>query len=94
MYEFKEESERKEKIIKIYLFLFAVTALINTVIDFFGLGTEKVSGYRIVISLSVYAFILYLGLRRKLWAVVMIKFFVWLNIILLFIILTVKALGL
>jgi len=94
MYEFKYESERKEKKYKLYLFLFIITVLINTFIDIFDLGIEKVSGFRIVSSLLFYGIILYFGLRRKLWADFMIKFFVWLNIILLFIIITVKVLGL
>ena len=94
MYEFKHESERKEKIFKVYLFLFTITVLIYTFIDFFDLGIEKKSEFRVVISLLIYRVILYFGLRRKLWAEVMIKFFVWLNIILLFIIITVKVLGL
>lgn len=94
MYEFKYESERKEIKYKIYLFLFIITVLINTFIDIFDLGIEKVPGIRIVISLLIYGIILYFGLRKKLWAEVMIKFFVWLNIILLFIIITVKFLGL
>ena len=94
MYEFKDEFERKEKNFKIYLFLFAITVLINTFIDFFDLGIEKVSEYRVVISLLIYGVIYYFGLCRKLWAEFIIKFFVWLNIILLFIIITVKVLGL
>ncbi|MEH7304134.1 hypothetical protein SAMN05444673_3925 [Bacillus sp. OV166] len=94
MYEFKDEFERKEKKYKIYLYLFIISVLINTFIDIFDLGIEKVSGVRIVISLLFYGVILYFGLRRKFWAEVMIKFFVWLNIILLFLIITVKILGL
>ena len=80
MYEFKEESERKEKKYKAYLFVFIITVLTNTVIDLFDLGIEKVSMYRIVINLLVYSIIFYFALRRKLWANLMIKFFVWLNI--------------
>ncbi|MGF6949856.1 hypothetical protein QF028_002361 [Neobacillus sp. B4I6] len=94
MYEFKEEFDKKEKKYKIYLFLFIISVLINTFIDIFDLGIEKVSGVRIVISLLIYSVILYFGLRRKFWAELMIKFFVWLNIILLFLIITVKILGL
>lgn len=94
MYEFKEESERKEKKFKIYLRLFVISVLINAVIDFFDLGIEEVSKFRVVISLLIYGVILYFGLRRKFWAEVIIKFIVWLNIILLLIIITVKVLGL
>ncbi|TWD93492.1 hypothetical protein FB550_115136 [Neobacillus bataviensis] len=94
MYEFKDEIERKEKKYKIYLYLFIISVLINTFIDIFDLGIEKVSGVRIVISLLFFGVILYFGLLRKFWAEVMIKFFVWLNIILLFLIIIVKILGL
>ncbi|MGG4386285.1 hypothetical protein ABEX08_30250 [Priestia megaterium] len=94
MYKFKDEFERKEKKFKIYIFLFVISVLINTFIDIFDLGIEKVSGVGIVISLLFFGVILYFGLRRKFWAEVMIKFFVWLNIILLFLIITVKILGL
>ncbi len=93
MYEFKDESERKEKKFKIYLLLFVISVLINTFIDFFVLGIEEVSKFRVVVSLFIYVVIIYFGLRRKLWAEVIIKFFVWLNIILLLIIITVKVLG-
>jgi hypothetical protein len=94
MYEFKEESERKEKRYKAYLFVFIITVLTNTVIDLFDLGIEKVSMYRIVINLLVYSIIFYFALSRKLWANLMIKFFVWLNIIIFLLIVTVKILGL
>ncbi|PGY07783.1 hypothetical protein [Bacillus sp. AFS031507] len=94
MYEFKDESERKEKKIRYTYFLFIISVLINTFIDIFDLAIEKVSEVRIVISLIFYGVILYFGLRRKFWAEVMIKFFVWLNIILLVLIITVKILGL
>lgn len=94
MYEFNNEFERKEKKYKIYLIVFIITALIYIFIDIFDLGIEKASGFRTVISLLFYGSILYFGLRRKLWAELMIKFFVWLHIIILFLIITVKALGL
>lgn len=42
MYETKDESQRKEKKFKFYLFLFVISSLINTFIDFFGLGIEEV----------------------------------------------------
>ncbi|MGE7762901.1 hypothetical protein [Peribacillus sp. NPDC097895] len=94
MYEFKDEFERKEKNIRYTYIYFIFAVLINTFIDIFDLGIEKVSGVRIVISLLFFGVILYFGLRRKFWAEVMIKFSVWLNIILLFLIITVKILGL
>lgn len=93
MLEFKDEFERKERNYKRYLFLFVITVLIHTFIDFFDLGIENVSKLRVVISLLFYGVILNYGLRRKLWAEVMIKFFVWVNIILLVIIITVTVIG-
>lgn len=92
MYETKDETQRKERKFKIYLLLFVISVLINTFIDFLDLGIEEVSKFRVVISLLIYGIILYFGLRRKLWAEVIIKFIVWLNIILLLIIITVKVL--
>ncbi len=89
MYEFKDESVRKEKKFKTYIFLFVISVLINTFIDFDDLGIK-----REVYSLLFFCVILYFGLRRKFWAEVIIKFFVWLNIILLFLIIIVKVLGL
>ena len=94
MYEFQEESERIERRYKAYLFVFIITVLINTFIDLFDLGIEKVSIYRTVISLLVYSIIFYFALRRKLWANLMIKFFVWLNIFIFFLFVTVKILEL
>lgn len=91
MYETKDETQRKERKFKIYLLLFVISVLINTFIDFLDLGIEEVSKFRVVISLLIYGIILYFGLRRKLWAEVIIKFIVWLNIILLLIIITVKV---
>lgn len=93
MLQFKDEFERKERNYKKYLFLFVITVLIHTFIDFFDLGIENVSKLRVVISLLFYGVILYYALRRKIWAEVMIKFFVWVNIILLIIIITVTVLG-
>ncbi len=93
MLEFKDEFERKERNYKRYLFLFVITVLIHTFIDFFDLGIDNVSKLRVVISLLFYGVILNYGLRRKLWAEVMIKFFVWVNIILLVIIITVTVIG-
>lgn len=93
MLEFKDEFERKERNYKRYLFLFVITVLIHTFIDFFDLGIDNVSKLRVVISLLFYGVILYYGLRRKIWAEVMIKFFVWVNIILLVIIITVTVIG-
>ncbi|SMQ78126.1 hypothetical protein SAMN05444673_3254 [Bacillus sp. OV166] len=89
MYEFKDEFERKEKKFKTYIFLFVISVLINSFIDFNDLGIK-----REVYSLLFFCVILYFGLRRKLWAEFIIKFFVWLNIILLFLIIIVKVLGL
>ncbi len=94
MYETNGESQRKERKFKVYLFLFVISVLINTFIDFFGLGIEEVSKYRIVFNLLIYGVIFYFGLRRKLWSEFIIKIMVWLNIILLLIIIVVSALGL
>jgi hypothetical protein len=90
MYEFKVESKRKENRNKIYLCVFIIAVIINTFIDFLDFGIEKVSLLRKITSLLLYGIILYFGLQRKIWAEFLIKFLVWLNIILLIIIITVK----
>jgi hypothetical protein len=94
MYEFRQEAEKKEIKSKVYLYLFAIAVVLNTIIDFLGFGTEKISDLRVIFSLLCYGVIFYFGLQRKLWAQLMIKFIVWLNVFLLVIIIVVKVLSL
>lgn len=54
MFEFKDEFDRKEKNFKTYLFLFVISVLIYTFIDFYDLGIERVSKLRVVINLLFY----------------------------------------
>lgn len=93
MYEFKHESQKKERKFKLYLFLFIISVLVNVCLDFFDFfGIGKTSGFNIVVNLLISATILYFGLRRKLWAEWFIKFLVWMNIIFLIIVTLVKIL--
>lgn len=90
MYEFKHESQKKERKFKLYFFLFIISVLVNVYLDFFDFGIRKTSGFNIVANLLISATILYFGLRRKLWAEWFIKFLVWINVIFLIIVILVK----
>ncbi|MED3688040.1 hypothetical protein P4534_04210 [Peribacillus butanolivorans] len=85
MYQFQLEFQRKERIFKAYIFLFIITALVNV----FLFLVDNNSSYPILrgsISLLFFCTILYFGLRRKIWAVLIIKSFVWVHLLLLIII--------
>ncbi|PSL36213.1 hypothetical protein B0H99_10734 [Planomicrobium soli] len=94
MHTFQQESETERKKRKFYLSAFILIVAIYTFIDFFDLGSEKVPGFRIMVSLLFNAVIFYLALRRKFWAEVMVKVVVWLNIFLLLLIIIITSLGL
>ena len=70
--------QRKEKI---YVTLFILSVLINVVLFFID-G----SILRGIVSLLVFTIVLYYGLRKKVWAALIIKYMVWIHIVLLFII--------
>ncbi|TWT27247.1 hypothetical protein [Planomicrobium sp. CPCC 101110] len=91
-FEWESEIERKKQ--KFYLVSFALAASIHIFISFFGLGTEKSSEFHVISSFLFYAIVFYLGLQKKFWAEFIIKFFVWLNVFLLFVIAAVKILEL
>lgn len=78
MFQFQHEVQRKEKI---YVILFVLSVLINVVL-FFVDG----SILRGIISLLVFTIVLHYGLRKKVWAALIIKYMVWIHIVLLFII--------
>lgn len=83
MYEFKHESEKKERKFKLYLILFILSRLVHVCLDFFDFGIGKTFGMRIVGNLLFSVTILYFGLHKKAWAEWLIKFLVWVDIILL-----------
>ncbi|MDL4839959.1 hypothetical protein [Aquibacillus rhizosphaerae] len=67
----------KEKKDNVYLVLFMVAAIINTIYDLFYFGLSV----RVVIFLLFYIILFYLGLRRARWAEVLIKIYVWVTVI-------------
>ncbi len=80
MYQFQHEVQRKEKIYKVYVILFIISVLINVVL-FFVDG----SILRGIVSLLVFSIVLHYGLRKKVWAGLIVKSMVWIHIVLLFI---------
>ncbi|WKA56538.1 hypothetical protein [Planococcus shixiaomingii] len=94
MHDYEIGYDSKGKKYKLYLIAFVAAALIHTLVDFFGLGFTKVTGFRLIGSVLFYVVIFYFGLRRKLWAEFIIKFFIWLNVLILLLIIIVKSLGL
>ncbi|MEY9865691.1 hypothetical protein ABIE66_001070 [Peribacillus sp. B2I2] len=85
MYQFQHEFQRKERIFKAYIFLFILTALVNIVL-FFVDTNSSYPIFRGSMSLFFFCTILYFGLRRNTWAVLIIKSFVWVQLFLLIIV--------
>ncbi|PHD72454.1 hypothetical protein COF64_20755 [Bacillus sp. AFS043905] len=80
MYQFQNEVQRKEKIYKVYVILFIISILINVVLFF--VDGSILSG---IVSLLVFSIVLHYGLRKKVWAGLIVKGMVWIHIVLLFI---------
>lgn len=80
MYQFQHEVKRKEKIYRIYVILFIISVLINVVL-FFVEGRIL----RGIVSLLVFSIVLHYGLRKKVWAGLIVKCMVWIQLVLLFI---------
>lgn len=79
---------------KRYLYAFFFLALINTVQHVYDMNSDITSLYRLVGGVIFYASLIYFGLREKKWAEIAIKFVVWLNVIVLFIILLFMGISL
>lgn len=94
MHEFNRENKNKRRRQKFYLIAFAFAASIHLFMNFFGLGAEKFSGFRMICSVLFFTVVFYFGVRRKFWAEIIIKPFVWLNIFLLLLIIIITSLGL
>lgn len=86
MYEFNKAAEKKENKFKKYLMFYMVSSIINLIFDFNDLLIGKISNLRFIIYALCYGFILYFGLKRKQWAIWVVKLVVWLNILLLILI--------
>ena len=80
MYQFQHEVQRKEKIYKVYVILFIISILINVAL-FFVDG----SILRGIVSLLFLSIVLHYGLLKKVWARLIVKFMVWLHMVLLLI---------
>ncbi|WP_274654549.1 hypothetical protein [Paenibacillus humicola] len=79
MYLLTHEYRKKEKIFKLYLALFVLFGVVNTILIFFDSGIGKSSGLQIAANLSGSAVICDFAWRRKGWAVYVMKFAVWTN---------------
>ncbi|UTT41597.1 hypothetical protein [Exiguobacterium aurantiacum] len=79
---------------KRYLYAFLLLALFNTVLHAYDTGSVASSPFQLVGGLVFYTTLLYFGLKEIRWAEIAIKFVVWLNVIVLFIILLFMGLSL
>lgn len=87
MYEFNKEAESNESKFKKYLILYMISSFINLIFDLKDLLIGTITLPRFIIYALCYGFILYSGLKRKQWAIWLVKLVVWLNILLLILIL-------
>jgi hypothetical protein len=74
MYQFEHEVQRKEKVYKVYVILFIVSAMINAILFF--LDGSHIRG---IISLLFSFIVFYYSLRKHIWAILIIKCMVWLH---------------
>ncbi|MED1205297.1 hypothetical protein [Heyndrickxia acidicola] len=84
MYQLESGRKRKTAIHKVYVCLFIVSGLINSILFF--INEEAFQG---IASLSFLAFILFFVGKQKVWAVFIIKYTVWLNLLILLAIIAV-----
>jgi hypothetical protein len=89
MYEFKHERERKEKIFKIYLIIFGITAISTF---FYGLYTNRSSLAGSFFSLVFSLIILIFARKRKEWAIFLIKLLVWMHGVVLLLVIVISIL--
>lgn len=81
MYEFKREVQRKNKIFKVYISLFLLSALINLYHFLMDFDMNLISKIRFILAVIFYVIIFYLGVKRKPLAGIFIKLIVWINIL-------------
>jgi hypothetical protein len=84
MYQSQQEIQKKEKQYKVYVILFILFTLINVI-----LYIVEGSIIRGIVTLLVFAIVVYFGLQKKFWAEVLIKFMVWIYVIIIIIILLI-----
>ncbi|MEM5011346.1 hypothetical protein WKH57_11545 [Niallia taxi] len=78
MYEFQHEARKKTKIHNVYIVLFIIASIVNSILIL--IDGQITRG---LFSLLLFLVLLYFGRRKKSWAMLIIKFMVWLHIILL-----------
>lgn len=78
MYKFQHEARRKTKIHNIYIVLFIIASIVNST---WTLIEGQIM--RGLFSILLFLILLYFGKRKKRWALFIIKYMVWLHIILL-----------
>ena len=84
MYQSQQEVQKKEKQYKVYVILFIILTLANIILYFVG-G----SILRGLVTLLVFAVVLYYGIKGEFWAQLIVKVMVWIYIIVLVIILLI-----
>jgi hypothetical protein len=89
VYEFKHERERKEKIFKIYLILFGITAIATF---FYSLHTYTSSLAGSFFSLVFSLIIIIFARKRKEWAIFLVKLSVWMHVVVLLLVIVVSIL--
>lgn len=82
MYHSQQETQRKEKNFKAYVILFIVFVLINVILYF--VEGDILRGLSTILAFSI---VLYFGFQKKYWAELIIKFIVWVYIVILIIVL-------
>ncbi|RSD25418.1 hypothetical protein [Mesobacillus subterraneus] len=78
MYEFKHETERKEKIFKLYQFIFGITVLSTFLYDVFTQPDSfEFPLFRLLIGLVIFFY----ARKKKAWAVFFLKLLVWMHVV-------------
>ncbi len=76
MYEFEQESRKKAKGTNTYIVLFVISFFVNLL--FFLIEGNII---RSLFSFGFFLLVLVFGLRKKLWALIIIKYTVWLHLV-------------
>lgn len=76
MYEFEQESRKKAKGSNNYIVLFVISFFVNLL--FFLIEGNII---RSLFSFVFFLLVLVFGLRKKLWALIIIKYTVWLHLV-------------
>lgn len=88
MYEFLHERQRREKIFKAYIVIFTLIAISSFI---YGLWEERLAGTIVNFIFAVLIFTL--ALKRKVWPVFLLKFYVWMHLLSLILMAAVSLFG-